>query len=146
MGRFRPNNFDGPPVSKHGLIGGIVAMALTLGQYWLLDSGYFPLTMVFVGGLIAGYFAARNASPAARAGFESGIVGALPGVLLFLPELYETISEWVAAGAVLLAIVVIPLLGVVIFGGAGLIGLIGGSLGGWVRAVVTTRGTAPPTP
>ena len=118
---------------KYGLLGGIVAMPLTIADYVLFWSSDFPLTMVVVGGLVAGYLAAQHAGSAYRAGAVAGAVGSLPGLLLFLPTLYDTVTQWAVDG-ILFPLVGASLVVAFVLGVAAFAGCIGGGLGGWIAS------------
>lgn len=127
-----PETGDGRPVWLYGLTGGIVAMPLLLGHAWLRGDETIPLTAACFGGLVAGYLATRDSASATRAGTVAGCVGALPGVLLFLPALYDTVTVWIAADAFVLALIVTPLVVAFAFGLAGFLGFLGGLVGRWL--------------
>lgn len=116
---------------RYGLLGGVVAMPLTIAEYVLLWSSDFPLTMVVFGGLVAGYLAAQHAVPAYRAGAVAGAVGSLPGLSLFLPTLYATVTQWAVVG-ILFPLVGASLVVAFVLGVAAFAGCIGGGLGGWI--------------
>lgn len=116
-------------------------MPLTGGEYWLRGLMDFPRNYGLCwrsDGRLSCHPAFRRAD---RAGIVAGIVGALPGFLLFLPVLYTIISGWIAADAVISVLLVVALSVLVIFGGTALLGFIGGHIGGWVATTLSRRGT-----
>lgn len=123
-----PSVDDIPPLWRYGLTSGLVAMPLTLVDLRLSDPNMFSFRMLFVGGLLAGYLAAKNGFDANYAGVVAGAVGSLPGLVWLAPTLIETASAWstpaggvVAVGAGLLSV-----------GFGALVGLVGGAGGGWL--------------
>lgn len=121
------------------IVGGLIAILLTVGYNWLADPGYYSFAMVGIGGLIAGSLAKRHSSRIVTAGVVAGAIGTLPGLLSAVSPLYQMVSEWVASGAVILSIIVIPLSVLLILAMGGVLGLIGAVIGGWVTDLTATR-------
>ncbi|WP_251343502.1 DUF5518 domain-containing protein [Haloplanus halophilus] len=130
----------------YALVGGGASIPLTVGAYWLSGMGsHFSLNMVAVGGLIAGYLAARSRSAdATAAGVRAGLVGSIPAVAWALSEsipaaLGAAGPTPFTVGAVVLALglgLAAVVIGVVA-------GLIGGKVGGWLAGKVGRRPDPP---
>lgn len=123
-----PSVDDIPPLLRYGLAGGLVAMPLTLVHYQLSDPDRFSLIVMPVGGLLAGYLAARNGVDANYTGIVAGTVGSLPGLVWLAPALIETASRWSTPAGVVVGIMG-SLLSLEI---GALSGLVGGAGGGWL--------------
>lgn len=119
---------------RYGIIGGLTAIPLVLGDHWLSATGtQFAINMVFFGGLLAGFLAQRSAANAERAAIFAGILGGLPGYVWMLPAIVRTWGSFATAwssraGATLLVLVG----GVVLVGISVLAGVIGGVVGRWL--------------
>ena len=142
MKRVNSGKDGGRTALIYGLVGGGFAMPLVVGHVWVRGDGMIPLTMVFVGGLVAGYLAARDSAASSRAGFVAGCIGALPGVLLFLPALADTITVWITTNAYVLTLIITPLVFASIFALAGLLGMLGGLAGEWLAGKIRPTKTA----
>lgn len=121
---------------KYALIGGIASLPLTIGLYWQSGMGSeFSLNMVFFGGVLAGYLASAPASETdcSSVGFRAGVIGGLPGLWL-LVDLAEAAIAW--SSPLLFRIAAVSLLAIgfttLLLGFAGLVGLIGAKVGGWL--------------
>ena len=132
---------------KYALIGGIASLPLTIGLYWQSGMGSeFSLNMVFFGGLLAGYLASAAATEIAGSsvGFRAGVLGGLPGLWLVV-DLIEAAFVW--SSPLWFRVVSISMLTVgfttVLFAFAGLVGLLGAKVGGWL-AKKTGAHRAPP--
>lgn len=134
-----------PQTWPYALLGGLVSMPLTIGQYWLSGLGNtFPMEMILVGGLLAGYLATKNATNGVRAGIGAGVIGGLPGYVWILPSILETATSFSQAwssplGAIVLLSFSLP----AIIGLAVLPGWIGGHVGGWLARTVEWRAVLP---
>jgi hypothetical protein len=132
---------------KYALVGGIVSLPLTLWQYWQSGLGSeFSLDMVFVGGLTAGYLAARapTETSTGSVGLRAGVIGALPGLSLVGDLLHAAVGWasplWFRAVAVVLLAGGVSL---VLFAFGGLVGAVGAKIGGWVAVKAGTNRTPP---
>jgi hypothetical protein len=132
---------------KYALIGGIASLPLTIGLYWQSGMGdELSVNMVFFGGLLAGYLASTAATETdgASVGFRAGVVGSLPGLWLVV-DLLEAAIAWssplwfrVVAVSVLTVGFTIVLL---VF--AGLVGLLGAKVSGWLAKKTGAQRTPP---
>lgn len=133
---------------KYALLGGLVSMPLVLIDYWLSGLGdTFPTTMVFFGGLLAGFLAQRDAVDGARAAMGAGVVGGLPGYVFILPAMVRTSQSFASAwSSPLAAAVLMVFMGLFIIGINALTGLIGGMVGGWLaKKIHSTRSASVST-
>ncbi|KTG09322.1 hypothetical protein AUR64_16200 [Haloprofundus marisrubri] len=126
-------------VWRFGLVGGVVAIALTLGQNWPLGSGGFSANLVVVGGLLAGYLAERNESKPSRAGIVAGVVGIVPGGVFLLFAASRTFAVWIAEEALVTVLIAVPTMLLFIVGVGALVGAIGGGIGGWIATRLHER-------
>jgi hypothetical protein len=100
-------------------------------------SSEFSLSMVFYGGMLAGYLAgaAATETSSSSVGFRAGVVGGLPGLWL-VGELLVAALTW--ASPLWFRVAAVSLLGggftALMLGFAGLVGLVGAKLGGWLAA------------
>jgi hypothetical protein len=122
----------------YALVGGIASLPFTIGVNW--ESGMsseFSLSMVFYGGMLAGYLAgaAATETSSSSVGFRAGVVGGLPGLWL-VGELLVAALTW--ASPLWFRVAAVSLLGggftALMLGFAGLVGLVGAKLGGWLAA------------
>lgn len=129
---------------KYGLIGGVASIPLTIGLYWLSGMGNeFSSSMVFFGGILAGYLAKRSSTEAGSAGIRGGVVGGLPGLAWILPALSDTAAGFDGVwSSPLLASVFVVSFGLVVLAISGLVGLIGGKIGGWLSGVIDRQQTS----
>jgi hypothetical protein len=130
---------------KYALVGGIASIPLTIGLYWQSGMGNeFSLNMVFFGGLFAGYLvsAAATGADAPSVGFRAGVVGGLPGLWL-LVDLLEAAVAW--SSPLWFRVVAVSVLAVgfttILLGIAGLVGLLGAKVGGWLAKKTGTQRT-----
>ena len=119
---------------KYALIGGLASIPFTLGMYWLSGTGNeFSSSMVFFGGLLAGYLSKRDSIGASRAGGLAGVIGGLPGLIWIFPALLSTVSNFDGLWSTLPMMALFAIL----FGTAfllisALVGILGGEIGGWL--------------
>lgn len=132
---------------KYALIGGLTSLPFTIGLYWLSGMGSeFSLNMVFFGGLFAGYLASTAAmeTDASSVGFRAGAVGGLPGLWL-LVDLLEAAIAW--GSPLWFRVVAVSMLAAgftaVLLGFAGLVGLLGAKVGGWLAKKTGAQRTPP---
>lgn len=120
---------------KYAVVGGLASIPLTVGAFWLAGGGgRFPLLVVFFGGLVAGLF---DRDVSARAGIGAGVIGGLPGLGWILPAMRSTASDFATAWSLPpVEPVLLALFGVIVLVIAGVIGLIGGVAGGWLRTLI----------
>lgn len=129
----------------YALVGGVASAPLTLGLYWSAGAGNeFSLNAVFLGGLLAGALAESTPADASSAGVRAGLIGSLgvlPGVAWSLSgALGASGREWFEAASVALALGAVAV--AVVF--AGVVGLFGGIVGGWlVEKWNRRRGRSP---
>jgi hypothetical protein len=130
---------------KYALIGGIASIPPTIGLYWQSGMGSeFSLNTVFFGGLFAGYLASTAATETdgSSVGFRAGVVGGLPGLWL-LVDLLEAAITW--GSPFWFRVVAVSMLAVgftiVLLGVAGLVGLLGAKVGGWLAKKTGTQRT-----
>ena len=118
---------------RNALIGGLVSIPLTAGLYWQSGMGNeLSISMVFFGGLLAGYLAQRQHTNEENVGFYAGLVGGLP-VLWIAFNLFETAIGpigpiWFRMVAVVMTILLV-LVSLVL---SGAIGLVGSKVGRWL--------------
>lgn len=119
---------------KYALLGGLLSIPLVIGDYWLSGMGNnFSISMVFFGGLLAGFLAKRNAANARRAAIGAGIIGGLPGYIWIFPAMVRTWTSFATAwSSPIAATVLMTLAGVVMIGTGALGGFLGGYVGGWL--------------
>jgi len=119
---------------KYALLGGLASVPVAAGEYWLSGAGdTFPITFALVGGVVAGVLAERRAAHAGRAGAGAGAVGGLVALGWILPVLLDTAADFAAAWSTPVAGVLIAVVfSLAVLGMAALVGLIGGSIGGWL--------------
>jgi hypothetical protein len=132
---------------KYALIGGIASLPLTIGLYWQSGMGSeLSLNMVFFGGLFAGYLASAAATETdgSSVGFRAGIVGGMPGLWL-LVDLLEAAITW--GSPLWFRVVAVSMLTIgfttVLLGFAGLVGLLGAKVGGWLARKTGAKRTPP---
>ena len=114
----------------YALVGGVGSMPLSVGLYWYSGMGnHFSLNMVFVGGLLAGYLAKRESVDAKPVGLRAGLIGAIPGLVWFLPQAARRVA---AAWSFLPIAILTVLFTVLIFAVGAVAGLLGGAVGGWL--------------
>lgn len=135
------------PTWKCALVGGIISIPFTLGLYWLSGMGNeLSLSMVFFGGLVAGFLAHTRVADAdgSAAGLRAGIVGALPG-MWFLVDVFEV--AWALSGPLWFrsaaTVLVVGTIVAALFGLGALVGLLGAKVGGWLAE--TEREQRPPS-
>lgn len=116
---------------KYSFVGGVASLPLTIGYNWFFDPGYYSFGMIAIGGMITGYLATRDSFEVPRLSIGAGLIGALPGLLSALFPFYELASEWIISGEIAQTIVVIPLSMLFLLTIGALLGLLGGSIGGW---------------
>lgn len=128
---------------KYALTGGIASLPLTIGLYWQSGLGdEFSLNMVFFGGAIAGFLASAAVSETdcTSVGFRAGVIGGLPGLWL-LVDLAEAAITW--GSPIWFRIVAVSLLAVgfttILLAFAGVVGLLGAKVGGWLATKVGTQ-------
>ncbi|MFB6195115.1 MAG: DUF5518 domain-containing protein [Haloplanus sp.] len=121
------------------LLGGIVAVPLTVGHNWLSGMGSeFSVDLVFVGGLLAGYRAARGSGASGRAGLGAGLVGGLPALIWIWPAMVRTTTQFASAWSVPAAVLGLVLL-VMVVAVPAFAGLLGGVVGGWLAEKAEAR-------
>lgn len=132
---------------KYSLIGGGASLPFTIGLYWLSGMGSeFSLNMMFFGGLLAGYLAsaASTETDGSSVGFRAGVVGGLPGLWLVV-DLLEAAIAW--SSPLWFRVVAVWMLTVgfttVLLGFAGLVGLLGARVGGWLAKKTGAHRTPP---
>ena len=147
MARIGPLHLRVTETWKYALIGGVASLPFTIGLYWQSGMGSeFSLNMVFFGGLFAGYLASAAATEteASSVGFRAGVLGGLPGLWL-LVDLLKAAIAW--GSPLWFRVVVVSLLAVgftaVLLGFAGLVGLLGAKVGGWLARKTGTQRTPP---
>lgn len=136
-GHVSPRSLSLPRIDrawKFALVGGLLSIPLSVGNYWLSGMGSsFSGHMVLFGGVLAGYLAQRAGKSAKNVGFVAGVVGGLPGYVFIFPALVRTGSDFAAAwSSVAAATAVMVFSGVFVVSASGFVGLLGGALGGWL--------------
>jgi uncharacterized membrane protein YeaQ/YmgE (transglycosylase-associated protein family) len=132
---------------KYALIGGIASLPLTIGLYW--QSGMrdeLSLNMVFFGGVLAGYLASTAATETdgASVGFRAGAVGSLPGLWLVVDLLKAGVAWFSPLWFRVVAVSVLTVgFSIVLLVFAGLVGLLGAKVGGWLAKKAGTQQTSP---
>lgn len=119
---------------RYALYGGLASIPLTFGHYWFSGAGgEFSLTMVSVGGLLAGYLARRHSLDANYVGLRAGVVGAIPvlpwAFVQYLRRAGDVSALW---GSPEVAVAFVVLFGAFTVGIGALAGLVGGAIGGWL--------------
>jgi len=131
---------------KYALIGGLASLPFTISLYWLSGMGdEFSLNIVFFGGLLAGYLAkaAATDTDGSSVGFRAGVVGGLPGLWQVVDLLKSAITLpnplWFRIVAVSMLIVAFT---TILLGFAGIVGLLGAKVGGWLAKKTGTQRTS----
>jgi hypothetical protein len=130
-----------PKAWRYALLGGLLTLPFTTLSY-ARTGEELTLSMVFWGGLLAGYLAKRRGLAGKSTGIRAGAVGGLPALWMvgdmvgFLIGLTQ--PEWIRA--VQLVVLVLSL--AFIIGLSAFIGGLGGQLGGWLAE----RGGHPRNP
>lgn len=131
----------------YALVGGVASLPLSVGLYWQSGMGSeFSLDGVFFGGLLAGYLALTAATDvdASSVGVRAGVVGGLPGLWL-LVDLLEAALTW--GSPLWFRVVAVSTLAVgfttVLLGVAGVVGLLGAKVGGWLARTTGAQRTPP---
>lgn len=137
----RSRHRDEQDVWTYALVGGLVAAPLVVAHNLLAGvPNEFSFNGVLVGGLVAGFLAARASVDVDRATAGAGVLGGVPALAWFLPELVgipsTTDGVWwftvVEAGFVLVVVGLTLVFGV-------LAGVLGGFVGKWLASVVGRR-------
>ncbi len=124
------------PTWRYALLGGLVSIPFTVASYWQTGDE-MSLSAAFFAALLTGYLAKRRGLESSPVGARTGLVGALPVVLI----LYDVLAFAAAGLGGPAWFRVVGFLGVGLFGvvflalGAGisvLAGWAGGRIGGWV--------------
>lgn len=131
--------------SKYALVGGIASLPLTIGLYWQSGMGSeLSLNMVFFGGVLAGYLASVGAAETdcSTVGFRAGVIGGLPGLWL-LVHLAEAAIAWSSPLWFRIGMVSLVAVGftALLLAFAGVVGLVGAKVGGWLAAKTSTYST-----
>ncbi|WP_410764546.1 DUF5518 domain-containing protein [Haloferax sp. DFSO60] len=126
LGRF-------DPAWKYALVGGLLSIPFSLGEYWLSGMGTnYPAGMLVVGAGITGYLAQRGGVDTAKSGLGAGFIGGLPVYLALFPPLIQSFAAWPSP----LGVIVLPCLVVGIVALLTVLGGIAGLVGGWVAKKV----------
>lgn len=147
MVRIGPLHLQLTPTWKYALIGGASSLPITIALYWQSGMGSeFSLNMVFFGGLFAGYLTsgAETELNTSSVGLRAGVVGGLPGLWLVV-DFFDTAIAWPNPLWFRIAAVSMITVGVttLLFVFAGLVGLIGAKVGGWLAKKTGAQRTPP---
>lgn len=142
-------NSTGEPAARtwrYAIIGGVVSIPLTLFVYWQSGMGNdMSLSMVFFGGLLAGYLAAKETDGGRGVGFRAGLIGGLPVFRIGIDIVQGAVAAggplWFQGLAMLLSVGLIATLLVL----AGIVGYIGAKVGRWLAAKTGRRPATPST-
>jgi hypothetical protein len=130
---------------RYAFFGVVLSLPLTLVGYWQSGSE-LSLSPVLLGGILAGYLAARATGTSYGVGYRVGAIGGLPG-LLFLVDLPDAMAalggpEWFVAVGTAFGVVFAGIAVFVVVGFSALVGELGARIGGWLA----TRSDEPRPP
>ncbi|WP_257299914.1 DUF5518 domain-containing protein [Haloarchaeobius sp. FL176] len=125
----------------YAIIGGLVAAPLVVAHNLYTGLGSeLSLNGVFVGGLVAGFLAARGSGDADRAAAGAGVLGGVPALAWMLPDLFVVALDgdgtwWFTVAEAVIAVVFVGLALTI----AVVAGVLGGVVGKWFASVVRRR-------
>ncbi|WP_368085979.1 DUF5518 domain-containing protein [Haladaptatus paucihalophilus] len=125
---------------KYSTIGGLASIPLTVLLYWQSGMGNnLSLSMVFFGGLLAGYLSHRRQSGETNAGFRAGVIGGAPVLWLSLDLFRTTLGPvgplWFRVIATMTVLVFI-VIGFLI---SAFIGILGAKVGRWLAGTTDSQ-------
>lgn len=128
----------------YALLGGLASVPLTVGLYWLSGAGSeFSLNAVFLGGLLAGYLVTRATTDTdpGGVGVRAGVVGGVPAVVWGVSEVSRSAAAVAGPVPFRVAAVATVLLTIttVVLALAGVVGLVGATVGGWLAGWIDAR-------
>ncbi|MDY6775320.1 MAG: DUF5518 domain-containing protein [Halobacteria archaeon] len=66
---------------KYAVVAGAASLPLTFLRFWLTGMEYFSVSMVFFGGILAGYLAEKKSLNSNSVGARAGMIGGVPSAI-----------------------------------------------------------------